>query len=103
MPDHLHALLVQSEESKAVSLAIGGFKQMVSLKSRPQNRPDGQFWRKGFDDVPVPGRNAVMTKLEYMHNNPLKRGLVEKVEDYPWSSAPFYYNETSSIVKLERP
>lgn len=103
MPDHLHALLLQREDGDSVSLAIGGFKQMVSLKSKPDCYPEGQFWREGFDDVPVPGRDAAMTKLEYVHNNPIKRGLVGKPEDYLWSSAPFYYLETESIVTLERP
>jgi putative transposase len=102
MPDHLHALLMQPEQGNVVSAAIGGFKQMVSIKLRPSTYPVGPFWREGFDDVPVPGRDAAMTKLEYMHHNPIRRGLVDRGEDYLWSSAPFYYKETSSIVKLKR-
>jgi putative transposase len=103
MPDHLHALLQQTGDGNPVSDAIGGFKRMASIKSRPIGYPEGSLWRATFDDVPVPGSEAAMTKLAYMHNNPIRRGIVEQPESYLWSSAAWYTYDTDEIIKLTRP
>jgi hypothetical protein len=39
-------------------------------------------------------------KLEYMHWNPVKRELVRKPEDWPWSSARWYKGDRSSVVEI---
>jgi len=75
---------------------------MVSIKSRPTDYLEGRFWREGYDDVLVPGRDAAMTKLRYMHDNPVRRGLATCAEDYRWSSAPWYYEKGESVVALEQ-
>ena len=36
--------------------------------------------------------------LDYMHNNPVTRGLVSSPGDWPWSSWRFYYWEDASIL-----
>jgi hypothetical protein len=40
------------------------------------------------------------TKLLYIHNNPVKAGLVTKPEDYKYSSARNYINNDHSIIKI---
>ncbi len=39
----------------------------------------------------VQGLEEVPRELDYMHNNPVARGLVSSAEDWPWSSWRFYY------------
>ncbi|MGA2987397.1 MAG: hypothetical protein ABSG32_26675 [Terriglobia bacterium] len=41
-------------------------------------------------------------KIDYMHNNPIKRGLVAHPGDWPWWSWRFYYPEDSSILAMDR-
>jgi putative transposase len=102
MPDHLHALLIQTNEDNPVSLAIAGFKRMTSLRSKPSSYSRHfNLWRPTYDDVSVPGSHAAHTKLRYMHANPVKRGLCEAPENWPWSSAQFYFDDTSGIVNVE--
>jgi hypothetical protein len=36
-------------------------------------------------------------KLNYMHANPVKRGLVDHPRDWPWSSWGFYFGKKSGI------
>ncbi len=45
-----------------------------------------QFWQRRFYDFNVCTPEKRIEKLRYMHRNPVKRGLVEKPEDWPWSS-----------------
>ena len=33
------------------------------------------------------------TMIDYIHNNPFRRGLVDHPTDWPWSSARFYAGE----------
>jgi putative transposase len=40
-------------------------------------------------------------KLRYMHRNPVKRGLVEKPEDWPWSSFRHYLTGEIRSVEIE--
>ncbi len=41
-------------------------------------------------------------KLDDMHNNPVRRGLVSSPGDWPWSSWRFYYLEDASILRMDR-
>ena len=103
MPDHLHALFYQDESGSLVSDYMRSFKGLTSKKYRPPQYSNGSLWRRRYDDVPVPGSKAVTTKLNYMHANPIRRGLVEEPEDYPWSSARDYLELGTGIVELWRP
>jgi putative transposase len=100
MPDHLHALLHQEESGSIVSDFMEAFKGLTSKKCRPHQYADRSLWRRRYDDVPIPGPNAARTRIEYIHENPVRRGLVEHVENYPWSSARDYLELSSGIVQL---
>jgi hypothetical protein len=41
-------------------------------------------------------------KLNYMHNNPVKRGLVKEPGDCPWSSWRFYFLQDVSLLPMDR-
>ena len=40
-------------------------------------------------------------KLRYMHRNPVKRGLVEKTREWPWSSFRHYATGLRRPVEIE--
>jgi hypothetical protein len=44
----------------------------------------------------------VRQEWDYMHNNPVTRGLVSSPGDWPWSSWRFYYWEDASILRMDR-
>ncbi len=78
MPDHVH-LLMNVPEHGSVSKTIGIYKRKVAFRLG-----QGSLWQPRFHIV-IP-RNAGDT-IHYIHHNPVKAGLVEKAEDYRWSSA----------------
>lgn len=57
-----------------------------------QNRHNGkwQFWIEGNHPVELFDNNIMQQKLDYIHNNPVEAGFVEKAEDWKWSSAGDY-------------
>ena len=80
MPEHVHLLL--SEPSAApLSKAIHSLKS--SFAKRLLQRP---FWLPRYYDFNVYTARKRLEKLRYIHRNPVKRGLVERPEDWLWSS-----------------
>jgi len=45
------------------------------------------FWEEGYHGEEVQTQSFFDSKLNYIHMNPVKAGIVEKPEDYLWSSA----------------
>lgn len=80
-----------------------GFKRESSKQIPLNSYPGATLWYDRYDDVPVPGLDAVNNKLEYMHNNPIRRGLVEKPEQYLWSSARDYFDLGKGEVQITKP
>ncbi len=103
MPDHFHALLYQAEEGTAVSDCIAGFKKFTSRFLKPKNYLDSTLWSLHFDDVPIPGFKAALKRIEYLHENPVRAGLVGKVDDFRWSSARFYETGEEGVVEIRKP
>jgi len=102
MPEHLHAVLYQLNDDSPVPSLMENFKRLTARKMLPAGKQNRNLWAEHFDDVPVPGTDALKTKLKYIHHNPVRRGLVENAEDYPWSSARDLLEQGSGIVTLSR-
>jgi len=102
MPDHLHALVRQTADGDQVSELMARFKRKTAFRCRPDGYPAGSLWNRRFDAVPVPGSDAAHTKLNYMHENPVKAGLAAVPEAYPWSSASDYQETGHGIVLVAR-
>lgn len=52
-----------------------------------------RLWQPGFYDFNVHNEEKILEKLNYMHNNPVKAGLVSSPQDYRWSSCKDYFEE----------
>ncbi len=95
MPEHVHLLV--GEPNKAIlSKAIQALKLSVSVQSK--ERP---FWQPRYYDFNVHNEEKRIEKLRYMHRNPVKRGLVEKPEDWAWSSFRHYATGEIGTVEIE--
>jgi putative transposase len=95
MPEHVH-LLVGEPRKALLSKAIQALKLSVSVQSR--QRP---FWQARYYDFNVHNEAKRVEKLRYMHRNPVKRGLVSKPEDWPWSSFSHYATGLVRSVEIE--
>ena len=86
MPDHVHALftLCEDNELSRVMKVFKGYsaRRMNSLLGRK-----GSLWQSQFYDHAIRDKRDFVTRLVYMLDNPRRRGLVERYEDWPFSSA----------------
>ena len=95
MPEHVH-LLVNEPQQSSLDQAIKAIKLSVTLRS--SERP---FWQARYYDFNVFSEDKRVEKLRYMHRNPVVRGLVEKPEDWPWSSFRHYATGIEGAVEIE--
>jgi hypothetical protein len=59
------------------------------------------LWQRRFYDFNVWSRMKRREKLSYMHENPVKRKLVQHPKDWPWSSWSFYAGREAGMVKID--
>jgi putative transposase len=61
----------------------------------------GAFWQKRYYDRNVRDAREFSEKLDYMHRNPVKRGLLNSEGDWPWSSFRHYALREVGVVEVE--
>ena len=70
---------------------------------RNRNRTYHRFWQAGpgydgnLDDL-----EAIYKAIEYIHNNPVRRGLVAQATDWSWSSARDWAGLGHSYITVDR-
>jgi REP element-mobilizing transposase RayT len=60
-----------------------------------------RVWNRRGYDMNVWSEKKRAEKIDYMHNNPVKRGWVTQPGDWPWSSWRYYYLEDSSVLAMD--
>jgi len=76
-------------------------KEQLSLSFPKFIAEARQFWQARFYDFNVYSRKKMKEKLEYMHANPLVRGLVNHPKDWPWSSWSYYAKGEAGLVEID--
>ena len=64
--------------------------QFKKAASKSSNVNGYQFWRHDNKPIELWSNKVIFQKIRYIHNNPVKAGLVFKPEDYTYSSAIDY-------------
>ncbi len=117
MPEHVH-LLIGEPKIGTPSTVMQVLKQRLSreLRRRKRRVPVGQlalpfaktdvvlphFWQKRFYDFNVWSGKKIREKLEYMHQNPVKRGLVSGPAHWVWSSYNYYEGAEGPLLRMDR-
>ena len=97
MPEHVH-LLVNEPPGILLAQLLKAVKQMTSRKLKGER---AKFWQARYYDSSVRGERARSEVIRSIHRNPVARGLVEKPEDWPWSSYRHYANGRKGTVEIE--
>jgi REP element-mobilizing transposase RayT len=88
MPEHVHLLLtpLQDDEGWACGLPAT-LKLIKGVSARSVNKmlgSGGPVWQEESFDHILRSQESLEEKLEYIRQNPVRRGLVKKPEDYRW-------------------
>jgi len=86
----------EHESRKDWMLAI--FKEQGAKNSRNTNY---QFWRQDNQPKECYSSEFTVQKLNYIHNNPVEAGIVDKAEEYLYSSArDYHYGKNCGLLKI---
>jgi putative transposase len=86
MPDHFHALITP-EKGYTISGVIQKIKSLFVKKLREEMNWSGTFWQKSFYDFVIYREEKLLEKMNYILQNPVRKGIVETPEDYRFSTA----------------
>lgn len=98
MPEHVHLLMNEPQRS-TLAQALKSLKQGVAR--RLALWAEEPFWQECYYDFNVWSERKFREKLRYLHRNPVRRGLVAKPEDWPWSSFRHYATGEMGTVEIE--
>ena len=97
MPEHLHLLL---SEPKTNSLS-STLRVIKGESSKLLKGKRSHFWQPRYYDFNDYTTRKFEEKIQYIHRNPVTRGLVSKPEDYRWSSFSHYATGEPSSIEIE--
>ena len=84
MSNHIHLLMkVEYEPLAKIMRRVCG--KFVYWYNKKYDRA-GYLFQDRFKSEPVEDVPCFLTVIRYIHQNPLKAGIVDKMEIYPWSS-----------------
>jgi putative transposase len=121
MPEHAHLLVWPAELEYDISEILNSIKQSVAKRAllyvrreapgflarmedrQPNGKKHYRFWQRGggYDRNVVEPATAHQ-QIEYIHNNPVRRGLCAKPEDWPWSGAAEYAGLREGPLRVDR-
>ena len=117
MPEHVHLVLIPPEEVK-LGYVIGELKRISArqihrhldntdsvLTNRFMVTRNGRkkfaFWQRRCFDHNCRSEEAMWSRVEYCHKNPVLRGLVAKPEDWIWSSYRWYAGDRDVVLRMD--
>jgi putative transposase len=80
MPDHVH-LLVSFGDTASYQKIIGDWKRWIT-------KQHGVEWQENFFEHRLRNDENAQTKWQYLRENPVRAGLVDSAEKWPWIWAP---------------
>lgn len=93
MNNHAH-FLIHFKDVRILSDVIKNVNcKYVQMYNKLENRC-GVLFRNRFKTEPIYDRKYLINCMKYIHNNPVKAGIVARCEDYPYSSYNDYINHT---------
>ena len=120
MPEHVHLVVCPHPKTRMRAL-LQSMKQSVSKKAivwlkvnapeylptiedvQPNGKRSYRFWQRGGGyDRNLRSVRDIHEKINYVHQNPVTRGLVSKPSDYKWSSAKAWETGIDFPLSLDR-
>ncbi|MBX7045857.1 MAG: transposase [Ignavibacteria bacterium] len=119
MPNHFHAVCQHENLSRIISdfkkiTAKQIIKQLENdkkdlvlaqfsrLKKKFKTESTYQVWQEGFHPLEINNQKIFNQKVEYIHFNPVRKGLVKNAEDWKYSSAGHYIKGQDSLIQIDK-
>ena len=102
MPDHVHLVLVPETEA-ALTKAVGQVHHRYTKMINFRQRWKGHLWQGRYASYPM-DEKYMFACVRYIEMNPVRANLVEKPEDWQWSSARYHLgNREENLIADSSP
>ena len=124
MPEHLHLIVLPLEyngKKQTISDLMRDFKKFTSKRiieklkeqkresllnfffksAKAYKRQMYKVWQDSFFDENVFTQDFLNQKIQYIHYNPVRKGMVDEPEDYSLSSARNFVFEGEGVLELD--
>ena len=91
MGNHIHLLMKEGNESLSITMKRIGVSFVSYYHWKYQT--NGHLFQGRFRSENVEDVRYLLTVVSYIHQNPVKAGMVGKVDEWRWSSCPGYYGK----------
>ena len=120
MPEHVHLLILPNDGTeiqvilKSLKLSVGKTASKWVKENSPEFLPKMteikpnkdktiRFWQRGGGyDRNIFSIEEIYEKINYIHKNPVRKGLVNHPEDWVWSSYRAYEKNDNTIIDLNK-
>ena len=112
LPTHVHLLTFSEAAASRIDQLLRAIKRPFSFRVKQHLEANGsqllslltvrqrpgvmtfRFWQEGPGyDRNLTRPEAILAVIDYIHNNPVRRGLCQRVVEWRWSSARYYHTE----------
>lgn len=123
MTNHIHMIISKNSDVLLESIMrdmkkYASVKIIEAIKSESESRKDWmlplfkgagetnsnnsvyQFWKQDNHPIECVSSEILRQKMDYLHENPVRAGFVEKAEDWMYSSAGDYYANRKGLIEL---
>lgn len=118
MPDHFHLLLQPCEKSplpKIMNYIKGNFARkynefinpdlqdnvnLIDYQGGKLQKSFNSVWQKEYYEYVIRDEKDFIEKLNYIHNNPVKKGLVKNPDEYEFSSYLQWYSGLRQKIQI---
>ncbi len=83
MPNHIH-LIIKLTSSKSLKEAMASFCRYTSRRIKPIIGLNDVLWEESFYDHGIRHDESFLQQLNYILQNPVRRGFVEDWRDWPF-------------------
>lgn len=87
--------LLQKSNAKTI------LDQLAFYKKAHKTQTTYQVWQEGFQPKLIKDEKMMIERINYIHNNPIKRGYIEKAKHWRYSSARDY-EDIEGLIEVER-
>ena len=94
---HIRISIGQNEQESRRELMLAIFNKAGDKNKR---NIDFQFWQQHNHPIELSNPVILKQRLNYIHNNPVEAGFVEKAEEWTHSSAGDYYGTRKGKIEL---
>lgn len=116
MPEHVHLLIYPTVSEPKIDKVLSALKrpysyrikkiliernspllEKLTIRERP-GKTTFRYWQEGPGyDRNFSGEKATRNAIDYIHENPVRRGLVKQARDWKWSSARWYESDGRDV------